>query len=309
MNLKCGGKRMFISYNYFRQWNNNKKIENHKDFYKKFSNEREFGGTHTHMDHLVQNRFSNTLQHIYNAILRSHPKKILDIGCGDGVNLPLANIFPEIEYEGIDYAEQTIEAAKRNYPNIHFKVGDAFDLPYKDDSFDMAIISSVLILYKDETDRVKLLKEANRILKDNGILIINVWNDTFMIRNSIRLSRFLGKLNHDCLPQDFMGCHFSFNDVYNMVSKTGRYKIVERIQTAQLMGVLECARYINRSKYHRKFGKEQLETKKLPQNVKTDLLIQAGGNNKITSFLYGLMKINPNWFSWANIYILRVVKN
>lgn len=299
---------MFISYNYFRQWNENRTIENHKEFYKKFSNEREFGGTHTHMDHLVQNRFCNTLQHMYNAILRKHPQNILDIGCGDGVNLPLANIFPEIKYEGIDYAEKTIEAAKKNYPNISFKVGDAFNLPYEDSTFDMAIISSVLILYRDEKDRIKLLKEANRVLKKEGILIVNVWNDTFMIRNSIRLSRLLGKLKHDALPQDFMGCHFNYNDVCKMVN-VGGYKLVERIQAAQLMGVLECARYLNRTKYHRNFGKEQLKTKRLSQNIKNDLLVQAGGNYKITKILYELMKINPNWFSWTNIYILKVIKN
>ena len=41
---------MFIEYNYFRQHNNGEEINDHKEFYKKFSNEREFGGgTHIWM--------------------------------------------------------------------------------------------------------------------------------------------------------------------------------------------------------------------------------------------------------------------
>lgn len=274
--IKGRMRGMFYSYNYFRQYNNNEVIKNHKEFYRKFSNSREFGGNFTNLDHLVKNRFHNTLNHMYNVILRKNPKSILDIGCGDGVNLPLANLFPQIQYCGIDYAEKSIEAAKKNYPNIDFKVGDAFALPYENSSFDIAILSSVLILYKKEEDRIKLLEEAFRILKRDGILVINVWNDTWMIRNSIKLSRVIGKIKGDKLPEDFMGCHFNLRDVRNMVNKAG-FTITERIKTAQLFGILECAQYINRKKYHRIFEKEGFGNMQLSQNIKKDLCEWGGG--------------------------------
>ena len=267
---------MFYSYNYFRQYNDNKEIKDHKEFYKHFSNTREFGGNFTNMDHLVKNRFHNTIGHMYNVILRKQPESILDIGCGDGVNLPLANTFPQIRYEGIDYAEKTVEVAKKNYPKIYFKIGDAFDLPYENGQFDMAILSSVLILYRSESDRVKLINEAFRVLKKDGILVINVWNDTFMIRNSIRLSRVIGKIKKWNLPEDFMGCHFKYQDVVKMVQKTG-FRITERICTAHLYGLLECLQYLNGRKYHREFGNEKIKEKVLPQCIKKDLLLTAGG--------------------------------
>ena len=100
-----------------------------------------------------------------------------------------------------------------------------------------------------------------------------------------------------------MGCHFKPGDVKSMTDKAGG-AIVERIQTAQLFGVLECAQYINRRKYHRAFGKESFQKKKLPQNIKKDLFEQAGGNPWITAILYRLNKLFPNQFSWYNIYIL-----
>jgi ubiquinone/menaquinone biosynthesis C-methylase UbiE len=293
---------MFYSYNYFRQYNNNNVIRNHKEFYKKFSNTREFGGNYTNMDHLLKNRFQNTLGHMYHVILRKRPNRILDIGCGDGINLPLANLFPWIHYEGIDYAEKTVEAAKRDYPNIDFSVGDAFELPYEDGSFDMAIMSSVLILYKAEEERVKLLKEAYRILKPGGILVANVWNDTFIIRNTIRLSRIIGRIKGDKLPKDFMGCHFNYTDVKHMVSRTS-FKIKERIQTAQLHGLLECLQYITRRKYHRDFGNESIKEKELPQCIKEDIYSQ-GGQSKTTDIYWGLYKIFENQFAWMNFYIL-----
>jgi len=105
---------MFISFNYFRQHNEGKEIKNHKEFYKKFSNSREFGGNFTNYAHLKKNRFVNTLGNMSNIILRQEPRTILDISCGDGVNLPLSRLFPNVEFFGIDYAEKTVEAAKRD---------------------------------------------------------------------------------------------------------------------------------------------------------------------------------------------------
>lgn len=293
---------MFIQKNYFRQWNNNEEITNYKEFYKEFSNKREFGGSYSNWDHLRKSRFNNTINHMYNAILRKKPSNILDIGCGDGINLPLANIFHWVSYEGIDYAEKTIEAAKRDYPNVKFKVGDAFNLPYSDKSFDMAIMSSVLILYKNEEDRIKLLKEAYRVLKDDGILIINVWNDTFIIRNCIRLSEFLGKIHKDKLPEDFMGCHFTPQDVYSMVNKSN-FIISQRIKTGELWGVIECARYLNRNKYHRDFGNEAEPSCSITQNINKDVI--AYSKKKYTKFMLNLYSVFPNQFSYYNLYILK----
>ena len=291
---------MFISYNYFRQWNDNKKITDHKEFYKKFSNLREFGGTHSHMDHLIQNRFSNTLQPIYNAFLRKNPKNVLDIGCGNGVNLPLSNIFKEVDYVGLDYAEDALKSAKANFPNVNFVIGDAFKLPFANKTFDMVILSSILIIYRKESDRVKILKEAKRVMKYDGVMLLNVWNESRIINFSIRLSRLLGRIKGDALPKDFMGCHFNQHDMIRMAHKS-KLHIKERVCTGQEYGVLECSRYLNGSKYHRKFGQEGLGGIRLRQNVKEDLIFSGG---VLAGILYNSMKIFPNLFSWFNIYIL-----
>lgn len=295
-----GGNNMFISYNYFRQHNEGKKIKNHKEFYKKFSNEREFGGGYSNLDHLKANRFANTFGHMNNIILRAEPQSILDIGSGDGVNLPLSRLYPNIDYYAIDYAEKTVDVASRDFPNVKFSVGDAFHLPYENESFDMVILSSVLIIYRKEKDRVALLKEAHRVLKKNGILVINVWNETFIIRESIRLSRVLGKLKNYNLPQDFCAVHFSAKDVKRMVELSG-FRCVERIKTGELHGLVQVVQYMNGRKYHRNFGKEQIAGKKLEQNIKKDIYKTCGDVKGIYWFVY---KLFPKAFSWYNIYVL-----
>jgi ubiquinone/menaquinone biosynthesis C-methylase UbiE len=78
---------------------------------------------------------------VSNAILRRQPKKILDIGCGAGVNLPLANQYRDIKYYGVDYAEKALEHSRSIYKEVDFRVMDAFDLKFEDNYFHMIIIS------------------------------------------------------------------------------------------------------------------------------------------------------------------------
>jgi len=295
---------MFKTYNYFRQYNDNLEIKDYKSFYKKFSNEREFGGDFTHYDHLVKGRFFNILGHIYNIILRKQPANILDIGCGNGINLPLANIFPSIDYNGLDYAEKTIEKASANYPNVKFHVGDAFNMAFADKSFDMTILSSVLILYEDKGTRKALLKEVSRVLKDDGVFVLIVWNQSPLLCFSIWLSRIIGRLTGQKLPEDFMGIHFKYNEIKNLTEESG-LKIEECINTSSLYGVLESVRYLNLSKYNRKFGKQESEASQIkPQNILKDLQKQAGGTKWLTSFFYMLSKINPDFFNMFSVYVL-----
>ncbi|MDF2531605.1 MAG: SAM-dependent methyltransferase, type 11 [Clostridia bacterium] len=295
---------MFKTYNYFRQYNDNQYIDNYKEFYRKFSNEREFGGEFSKWDHLIRGRFFNTIHHMYNIILRKRPSHILDIGCGNGINLPLASIFPFLKYHAIDYAEKTIDVAKKEYPNIDFRVGDAFNLPYHDSEFDMAISSSVIILYEHEEDRINLLNEAKRVIKDDGILVLILWNETFLIKYSLMLSRIIGKLKKENLPRDFMGCHFSHGDVKNMANKAG-FNVIEYIDTSSLWGAGECVQYLNMKKYNRNFGKAESEQDiSITQNIKNDLLNRCGNPRLLATVYYYISQLCPSLLSWFTIYIL-----
>ena len=55
-----------------------------------------------------------------------NPKKILDVGCGSGNSmLLLKEKYPDAEILGIDKSPEMIETAKKNNPDIDFKVTDA----------------------------------------------------------------------------------------------------------------------------------------------------------------------------------------
>lgn len=294
---------MFYTYNYFRQHNDNEEIKDYKEFYKKFSNEREFGGGNfQHYDHLIKNRFMDMYGHMINIFLRKMPKKVLDIGCGAGVNLPLSKWFDFVEYSGIDYAEKTLEHSRTVYPNVNFNVKDAFNLDFKEE-FDLAIISSVLILYKKEEDRITLLKNAKRALKKDGNLIAIVWNDSWLLNLSVKLSKIIAKRKKIPLPEDFMGIHFTEKESNQMFENAG-FKVSEKIHTAHYYGALEAVRYINMKKYTRSFGKAEKELGEgKPFNILKDLQKESG-SNYLMKFYYFMAKYFPSSLSMFSIYIL-----
>ena len=296
---------MFFRYNYYRErLNNNKEIVNYKEFYKTISNKIEFGGDFTHYDYLVKNRFMDTLTPILNTILRKQPKKLLDIGCGNGINLPISNILPYIDYHGLDYAEKTVATAKKLFCGVTFHLGDAFNMPFKNNSFDMGILSNVLIIYQNEHERKQLLKECNRVINKDGILILVVMNDIKTLKTSIRLSYLLGRLFNDQLPTDFMCVHFSNKDI-NDLSKKTNFSVVEKYNTSHLYGILECIRYLNLSKFRRNYGKSESEFYEHPQEILKDLQEQAGSLKPLTTLFYYFGNIFPALFSFYTIYVLR----
>lgn len=100
--------------------------------------------------------------------------KILDIGCGAGrTTIPLYNLGYR-NIIGLDIAEEMIKSAKSLCNNIEFIVGDATNLQYNDQTFDKAIFSfNGLMLIPTRENRLKALKEINRVLKGEGYFIFS----------------------------------------------------------------------------------------------------------------------------------------
>jgi Methylase involved in ubiquinone/menaquinone biosynthesis len=124
--------------------------------------------------------FSRTRQSFWKELemLKDYVKegeKVLDIGCGNG---RLFQILKDknIEYTGIDFSKNLIELAKKKYPEGNFLVANALNLPFKENTFDKVFLIAVLHHIPSKELRSQVLKEAKRVLKPQGLLILTVWN-------------------------------------------------------------------------------------------------------------------------------------
>ncbi len=105
--------------------------------------------------------------------------KVLDLGCGNGYYSYLLSKLPiKLSIIGIDNHVNAIDDA-RNFVgvnNAEFIVNNAEKLPFPINCFDKIIMSEVIEHVKDDT---KVLKEARRVLKENGILILTTPNKDY----------------------------------------------------------------------------------------------------------------------------------
>jgi len=127
------------------------------------------------------------------------PITILDAGCGEGFTMnKLTQLKLGKKIEGVEYSKESIEYGKKLFPNLIIKQGSVYDLPYKDDSFDLVICTEVL---EHLEEPAKALREMLRVTKK--YLILSVPSEPlFMLSNFLRgknLSRFgndEGHINH-----------------------------------------------------------------------------------------------------------------
>jgi SAM-dependent methyltransferase len=97
--------------------------------------------------------------------------RVLDAGCGNGYGSLLLLEAGATTVTGIDIAQEAIEAArKRAVSGVQFVLGDISDLPFEDDSFDVAVCFEAI---EHVHDQPRTLDELHRVLVPAGLLIIS----------------------------------------------------------------------------------------------------------------------------------------
>lgn len=129
---------------------------------------------------LISDQFSSTRYSVWPElkILGEYIKEgdsVLDLGCGNGRLLELFR-GKNVDYVGVDNSEKLIEIAKKKNPGIFFQVADALNLPFPDNFFDKVFSIAVLHHIPSDDFRNQFIKEARRVLRPGGFLILTVWN-------------------------------------------------------------------------------------------------------------------------------------
>lgn len=95
-------------------------------------------------------------------------KRVLDIGCGTGRMIENLRKFGA-KAVGIDVSKEMLRVARKKFLSTEFVLGDAENLPFEDEEFDMVIASFVVVHLGD----LRLaFEEVHRVLKDGGVFIV-----------------------------------------------------------------------------------------------------------------------------------------
>jgi ubiquinone/menaquinone biosynthesis C-methylase UbiE len=111
-------------------------------------------------------------------------KKFLEIGCGNGFVCNYISQKYNLDVTGIDIDKDLIRIAKKNsneINNIRFIEGDATNLPFKKNCFEVIYCSGI---FHHINNWSKILEEINRVLKPKGYF---VFSDIVFSRLTTRL--------------------------------------------------------------------------------------------------------------------------
>ena len=102
---------------------------------------------------------------------------VLDLGSGAGFDCFLASkkVGKKGKVIGVDMTPEMVKrarenAAKNNYQNVEFKLGEIENLPLGDERVNLIISNCVINL---SVDKSKVFQEAKRVLKNNGQMYVS----------------------------------------------------------------------------------------------------------------------------------------
>jgi SAM-dependent methyltransferase len=126
----------------------------------------------------VREVYSNTDRVLRNLaqVTELRGKKVLEVGAGTGRDsFNLVNVGAEV-YQ-LDYSESALSIiasiARHESVPVHPLCGDAFVLPFRDETFDIVFHQGLLEHFR-EPQATHLLRENIRVLRRGGLLLVDV---------------------------------------------------------------------------------------------------------------------------------------
>ncbi|MDP3207625.1 MAG: class I SAM-dependent methyltransferase [Rhodoglobus sp.] len=120
-------------------------------------------------------RYSNLLSPLFADFAGVESgQRALDVGCGPGaLTAELVSRLGTDAVAAVDPSVSFVEAARERYPEVDIREAKAENLPFPDDTFDVALAQLVVHFMKDP---VAGITEMRRVVRDGGVVAATVWD-------------------------------------------------------------------------------------------------------------------------------------
>jgi ubiquinone/menaquinone biosynthesis C-methylase UbiE len=149
------------------------------------------------------------------ALDTSKNLKILEIGCGPGALAGALHLwYPNAEITAVDRDSEFIRFAKEHENGIKFIEGDATEIPFQDNTFDVTISNTVA----EHIEPSKFYGEQLRVLKPGGMCIVLSSRKGINIKpNCVAFNEYEQKFwkkveQYDNTSDKYAICQYSMNE-------------------------------------------------------------------------------------------------
>lgn len=188
-------------------------------------------------------------QRVCDAGGAKHGLRLLDCGCGFGGTIASLNErFSNMELVGLNIDPRQLDRAReqvqpRNGNSIEFVEGDACQLPFADNSFDVVLAVECIFHFPS---RQRFFQEARRVLKPGGKFAIC---DFVPRQATLAVMNGLPKFLQTGMSETYgsVDCRFTLSDYRNLARSLGFHPTLEEDITVNTLPTYPVVRRVFRS--------------------------------------------------------------
>lgn len=153
----------------------NTKISLLEDYYSHFDEDHRLKTRHGQVE------FITSYKYILEVLDGDSSKKILDIGAGTGAySIPLSEKGYQVD--AVELVSKNIEVFKKKNSKVRIFQANALDLSiFQDSTYDVVLLFGPMYHLLKQEEKIKALKEAKRVTKNNGLILISYYMNDYAI--------------------------------------------------------------------------------------------------------------------------------
>lgn len=179
-------------------------------YYCKFNEDKRLLSRHGQVE------FAVTMKYIKEIIAERKGLQIIDIGAGTGrYSVPLAEEGHAVT--AVELVNKNVSQIKMKSDKVIAKQGNALNLKFKDNTFDIALLFGPVYHLFSHEDKLKAIEEAKRVTKPGGhILVMYLMNEYAVITYAFKEGNLKSCLESGKLDENFQ-CQTTLEDLYSYV--------------------------------------------------------------------------------------------